>query len=67
MSDRKSERYTKFRVAVRARDRGGYVYQIFTLAGEPRTLQSDNKSYATPEEAERAGNHAISVLKGQPG
>jgi hypothetical protein len=62
-----NERYLKFRVAVRARDNGQYMYQIFTLAGEPRTFQSDNRGYATPEEAERAGYDAIAVLKRQPG
>jgi hypothetical protein len=41
----------KFRVAVRARDGGRYTYQIFTVAGEPRTFQSDDKTNASPREA----------------
>jgi hypothetical protein len=56
----------KFRVAVRARDGGRYMYQIFTLAGEPRTFRSDNKSYASPQEAEKAGYEAVAVLMGRP-
>jgi hypothetical protein len=57
-----NERDTKLRVAIRARDRGGYMYQIFSLAGEPRTVWSDEKSYPSPEEAERAGYKAIAAL-----
>jgi predicted ATPase len=52
-----------FRVAVRAEDSGGYVYQIFTVAGEPRTFRSDSRRYATPEEAERAGYEAVDALR----
>jgi hypothetical protein len=59
-----NERYPKFGVAVRAGDNGHYMYQIFTLAGEPRTFKRDNKTYATPGEAERAGYDAIAVLQG---
>jgi hypothetical protein len=63
MSDRMNEIYKRFRVAVRARDDGRYIYQIFTVAGEPRTFRSDKTSYATPHEAERAGYEAVAVLK----
>ena len=57
---------SRFKVAVRARDGGRYVYQIFTVAGEPQTFRSDNESFATPHEAERAGYEAVAVLEGQP-
>jgi len=58
----------ELRVAVRARESGGYTYQIFTVASEPRTLLSakNGNSYASPAEAERAGYDAVSVLKSQP-
>jgi hypothetical protein len=56
----------RFRVAVRARDGGRYVYQIFTVAGEPRTFRCDDKSYASPQEAEKAGYEAVAVLTGRP-
>jgi hypothetical protein len=64
MSDKMNELHKRFKVAVRARDSGRYMYQIFTVAGEPRTFRSDSKSYATPDEAERAGYEAVAVLKG---
>lgn len=54
-----NERGQKFRVAVRALDDGRYIYQIFTVGGEPRTIRSGNPSYATPEDAERAGYEAL--------
>jgi len=60
-----NEHHLKFRVAVRARDNGRYTYQIFTLAGEPRTFQSADKSYKTPEEAVEAGHEAVAVLAAQ--
>jgi hypothetical protein len=55
----------ELRVAVRARERGGYTYQIFTVASEPRTLvgAKNDRSYASPAEAERAGFEAAAVLK----
>ena len=56
----------KFGVAVRARDGGRYFYQIFTVAGEPRTFQCDNKTYASPQEAEQAGYAAVAILTGRP-
>jgi|HubBroStandDraft_4_1064222.scaffolds.fasta_scaffold206192_1 hypothetical protein len=61
-----NDRHIEFRVAVRARDGGRYMYQIFTLAGEPRTFRSDSESYATPAEAERAGYEAVAVLNRAP-
>jgi hypothetical protein len=55
----------ELRVAVRARASGGYTYQIFTVASEPRTLVSaeNDNSYASPADAERAGYEAVAVLK----
>jgi hypothetical protein len=52
------------RVAVRARTNGGYTYQIFTMASEPKTLVSpkNDDSYASPEEAVQAGFQAVAVL-----
>jgi hypothetical protein len=55
----------KFRVAVQARNGGRYMFQIFTMAGEPRTLQIDDNCYASPEEAERAGCEAVALLEEQ--
>jgi hypothetical protein len=58
----------ELRVAVRARESGGYTYQIFTVASQPRTLVSaeSDSSYASPADAERAGYEAVKVLKSQP-
>jgi len=59
----------ELRVAVRAREGGGgYTYQIFTVASEPRTLLSakNGNSYSSPAEAERAGYEAVAILKSQP-
>jgi hypothetical protein len=39
------------------------MYQLFTLAGEPRTFRSDDKSYDTPEQAVQAGYEALAVLR----
>jgi hypothetical protein len=61
-----NDRHIEFRVAVRARDGGRFMYQSFTLAGEPRTFRSDSESYATPAEAERAGYEAVAVLNRAP-
>jgi hypothetical protein len=55
----------EFRVAVVARKSGGYSYEIFSLASEPRTLAiADNCNvYASPAEAEQAGYEALAILK----
>jgi hypothetical protein len=57
----------ELRVAVRARESGGYTYQIFTVASEPRTLASaeNDNCYASPADAERAGYEAVAVLKSE--
>jgi hypothetical protein len=62
MSEKVNNFSSRFRVAIRAQDSGRYTYQIFTVAGEPRTFSGDGKSYATPHEAERAGYEAVAVL-----
>ena len=51
-------------IAVRARKNGRYSYQIFTVAGEPKTLLSSRRirSYASPAEAAKAGLEAAAVL-----
>jgi hypothetical protein len=57
----------ELRVAVRARKSGGYTYQIFTVASEPRTLVSaeNDNSYASPADAERAGYEAVAILNSE--
>ncbi len=52
------------RIAVRAGKNGYYSYQIFTVAGEPKTLLSSRRvrSYASPAEAAKAGLEAAAVL-----
>jgi hypothetical protein len=51
------------RVIVRAREDGGYRYQIFSVgSANPRPSQSDNVTYATREDAERAGQVAAAIL-----
>jgi hypothetical protein len=54
----------ELRIAVRARKHGRYSYQIFTVAGEPKTLSSSRRvrSYASPAEAAKAGLEAAAVL-----
>ena len=52
------------RVIVRARENDcGYRYQIFSVgSADPRPSQSDNVTYATREDAERAGQAAAAIL-----
>ena len=53
----------RVRVIVRAREDGGYRYQIFTVgSADPRPSQSDNVIYATREDAERAGQVTAAIL-----
>jgi hypothetical protein len=54
----------ELRVAVRARESGGYTYQIFTVGSEPRTLLAAKNgcSYASPGDAEMAGYEAVEIL-----
>ena len=39
----------KFRVVVRAREAGGYAYQIFTVDSSEPSIRSENEIYATRE------------------
>jgi hypothetical protein len=48
-----------YRVAIRASASGRYTYQLFTLAGQPHTLLTDDTGFDSPHEAERAGYQAI--------
>jgi hypothetical protein len=52
-----------YRIIVRGRENGGgFRYQIFMVgSAEPRPSQSDNVTYPTREDAERAGQAAASV------
>ena len=56
-----SERGPKFQVAVRASPGGAYTFEIFAVAGEPRTLQVNSQYYATPGDAARAGYAALAA------
>jgi hypothetical protein len=49
-------------VAIRASAGGRYTYQLFTMAGEPRTFLADDTSFDSPQEAERAGYAALERL-----
>ena len=56
-----SERGLKFQVAVRASAGGAFTFDIFTVSGEPRTLQVNRQLYATPADAARAGYEALAA------
>jgi hypothetical protein len=66
VNDRSRKDVPGFKVAVRARIGGGYTYQIFAVAGEPRTLQINDKGFTSPEEAERAGYEALALTRQSP-
>jgi hypothetical protein len=38
-----------------------FTFEIFSVSGEPRTLQVGSQYYATPDDAERAGYAAIAA------
>jgi hypothetical protein len=59
MSGRAMISKSRCRVAIRASATGRYTYQLFTLAGEPHTLLTDDTGFDSPQEAERAGYEAI--------
>jgi hypothetical protein len=62
-----SESLQEFQVAVVATEDGLFTFQVFTVCGEPRTLQSDSQRYMTPADAARAGHEAIvSMRNGGP-
>jgi hypothetical protein len=54
-----SESLQEFQVAVIATEDGEFTFQIFTVCGEPQTLQTDSQHYMTPADAARAGHEAI--------
>jgi hypothetical protein len=54
-------RYPPAQVAVRASADGRFTFEIFSVSGEPRTLQVGSQYYATPDDAERAGYAAIAA------
>jgi predicted ATPase len=56
-----SESLEQFRVAVAATSDGKYTFQIFSVCGEPQTLQTDSRRYMTPADAAQAGYEAIAA------
>jgi hypothetical protein len=56
-----SERGPRFSVAVRACAGGRFTFEIFTVSGEPRTLQVESRPYSSPGDAQRAGYEAIAA------
>jgi hypothetical protein len=56
-----SECGPKFSVAVRASADGRFIFEIFTVSGEPRTLQFESRHYSSPGDAERARYEAIAT------
>jgi predicted ATPase len=60
---RLSESLQEFQVAVLATEDGRFTFQIFTVCGEPQTLQTDNQRYVTPADAARAGHEAIVSMR----
>jgi hypothetical protein len=63
MSSRSNRSKSRYRVAVCARADGRYTYQLFAVAAEPRTLLTDDTSFGSPEEAERAGHEILELLE----
>jgi hypothetical protein len=63
MSRRSKRANSQYRVAVCARADGRYTYQLFAVAAEPRTLLTDDTSFGSPEEAERAGHEILELLE----
>jgi hypothetical protein len=56
-----SDRNPKFLVAVRASADGRFTFEIFTLSGEPQTIQFESQHYSSPVDAERAGYEVIAA------
>jgi hypothetical protein len=63
MSSRSRRSKSQYRVAVCARPDGRYTYQLFAVAAEPRTLLTDDTTFDSPEEAERAGYEILELLE----
>jgi hypothetical protein len=40
---------------------GKFTFQIFSVCGEPQTLQTDSRRYMTPADAAQAGYEAIAA------
>ncbi len=52
----------QYKVTTRRRGSGGgWMYQLFIVGGDPLAFDSDNKSYTTQQEAERAGYEAVAA------
>jgi hypothetical protein len=58
-----SESLQEFQVAVVATEDGEFTFQIFTVCGEPQTLQTDSHRYMTPADAAQAGREAIVSMR----
>jgi hypothetical protein len=56
-----SDRNPKFSVAVRASADGRFTFEIFTVSGEPQTIEFESRYYSSPGDAERAGYEAIAA------
>jgi hypothetical protein len=65
MNGKMTSSNARFSVAVCARGNGKYIFQIFTVTAEPQTFLSDDTTYRSPEEAERAGYKALEALARQ--
>jgi hypothetical protein len=65
MNGKMTSSNARFSVAVCARGNGKYIFQIFTVTAEPQTFLSDDTTYCSPEEAERAGYKALEALARQ--
>jgi hypothetical protein len=63
MNSRSKRSKSRYRVAVCARADGRYAYQLFAVAAEPRTLVTDDTTFGSPEEAERAGYEVLELLE----
>jgi hypothetical protein len=62
-----SESLQEFRVAVLATKDGRFTFQIFTMCGEPQTIQTDSQHYMTPADAAEAGYAAIVSMRNGSG
>ena len=58
-----SQSLQDFQVAVLATEDGRFTFQIFTVCGEPQTLQTDSQRYMTPADAAEAGREAIVLMR----
>jgi hypothetical protein len=57
------ESLQEFRVAVLATKDGRFAFQIFTVCGEPQTLQTDGQPNMTTADAAEAGYEAIVSMR----